>query len=66
MLLPLDVNGNTHYGYILFVHDQLEWALVDQSPEQSETECLFVDVAVYKIIDTLKTGLRYTHTSILA
>jgi len=28
-----------------FVHERLEWALVDQSPELSETEWLCVDVA---------------------
>jgi len=35
-----------------FVHERLEWSLVDQSPEQSETEWLCVDVAGYKIILT--------------
>jgi len=28
-----------------FVHERLEWSLADQSPEQSETEWLCVDVA---------------------
>jgi len=32
----------------------LEWSLVDQSPEQSETEWLCVDVAGYKIISVYK------------
>jgi len=34
-----------------FVHERLEWSLVDRSPEQSETEWLSVDVAVYKIVN---------------
>jgi len=34
-----------------FVHERLEWSLVDQSPEQSETEWLCVDVAGYTIIN---------------
>jgi len=32
-------------GLATFVHERLEWSLVDQSPEQSETEWLCVDVA---------------------
>jgi len=37
-----------------FVHEQLEWSLVNQSPEQLETEWLRVDdidIAGYKIIN---------------
>jgi len=29
-----------NYGLATFVHERLEWSLVDQSPEQSETEWL--------------------------
>jgi len=34
-----------NHGLATFVHERLEWLLVDQSPEQSETEWLCVDVA---------------------
>jgi len=37
-----------------FVHERLEWSLVDQSRDQSETECLCVDVAGYKIVNVYK------------
>jgi len=36
------------------VHEQLKWTLVDHSPEQSETECLCVEAAGYKIINLYK------------
>ena len=39
-----------NHGFATFVHERLEWSLVDQSPEQSETEWLCVDVAGYKIV----------------
>jgi len=45
--------SRTH-GLATFVHEQLEWSLVDQSPEQSETEWMCVDVAGYKIINVFK------------
>ena len=49
-----------------FVHERLEWSLVDQSPEQSETEWLCVDVAGYKIINVCKPPRsRFTPTAIL-
>jgi len=42
----------------------LEWSLVGQSPEQSETEWLCVDVAGYKIINVYKTPRsRFTPTA---
>jgi len=37
-----------------FVHERLEWSLVDQFPEQSETEWFCVDVAGYKIVNVYK------------
>jgi len=44
---------------------QLEWLLVDRSPEQSETEWLCVDVAGYKIINVYKPPRsRFTPTAI--
>jgi len=48
-----------------FVHERLEWSLVDQSSEQSETEWLCVDVAGYKIINAYKPPRsRLTPTTI--
>jgi len=48
-----------------FVHERLEWSLVDQSPEQSETEWLCVDVAGYKIANVYKAPRsRITPTAI--
>jgi len=48
-----------------FVHERLEWSLVDQSPEQSETEWLCVDVAGYNIINVNKPPRsRFTPTAI--
>jgi len=43
-----------NHGLSTSVHERLEWSLVKQSPEQSETEWLCVDVAGYKIIDIYK------------
>jgi len=43
-----------NHSLVTFVHERLEWSLVDQSPEQSETEWLCVDVAGYKIINFYK------------
>ena len=40
-----------NHGLTTFVHERLEWSLVDQSPEQSETEWLRVDVVGYTIIN---------------
>jgi len=37
-----------------FVHERLEWSLLDQSPDQSETEWLCVDVAGYMIVNVYK------------
>ena len=37
-----------------FIHEQLELTLVDQFPEQSETEWLCVDVAGYKVNNIFK------------
>jgi len=42
-----------NHGLAIFVHERLEWSLVGQSPEKSETEWLCVDVAGYKIIKRL-------------
>jgi len=42
------------HGFATFVHERLEWSLVDQSPEQSEAEWVCVDVAGYKIINVYK------------
>ena len=43
-----------NHGLATFAHKRLEWSLVNQSPEQSETEWLCVDVAGYKIINVYK------------
>jgi len=43
-----------NHGLAMFVREWLEWSLVDQSPEQSETEWLCVDVAGYKIVNVYK------------
>jgi len=56
-----------NHGFETFVHEQLELSLVDvdQSPEQSETEWLCVDVAGYKIINVYKPPRsRFTPTAI--
>ena len=54
-----------NHGLATFVHERLEWSLVDQSPEQSETEWLCVDVAGYKIVNVYKPPhLRLTPTTI--
>ena len=34
-----------NHGLATFVHERLEWSLVDQSPEHSETEWFCVEVA---------------------
>ena len=41
------------HGLATFVHERLEWSHVNQSPEQSGTEWLHVDVG-YKIIKVYK------------
>ena len=43
-----------NHGLAAFVHERLEWSLVDQSPDQSETEWLCVDVVGYKIANVYK------------
>jgi len=43
-----------NHGLATFVHERLEWSLVDQSPDQSETEWLCVDVAVCKNVNVYK------------
>jgi len=43
-----------NHSLATFVHERLEWSLVDQSPDQSETEWLCVDVAGYKIANVYK------------
>ena len=54
------------YSLATFVHERLEWSLVDQSPEQSETEWLCVDVAGYKIINVCNLPRsRFKSTAIL-
>ena len=42
------------FGLATFVHERMEWSLVDQSPEQSEIEWLYVDVGGYKTINVCK------------
>jgi len=62
--LPGSVLSRNH-GLATFVHERLEWSMVDQSPEQLETEWLCVDVAGYKIIKVYKSPcLRFTPTAI--
>jgi len=54
-----------NHGLATFVHERLEWSLVDRSPEQSETEWLSVDIAVYKIVNVYKPPRsRLTPTTI--
>jgi len=54
-----------NHSLAAFVHERLEWSLVDQSPEQSETEWLCIDVAGYKIVDVYKPPRsRLTPTTI--
>jgi len=54
-----------NHGLATFVHERLEWSLVDQSPEQSETEWLCVDIAGYKIINVYKPPRsQFTPTAI--
>jgi len=43
-----------NHGLATFAHERLEWSLVDQPPDQSETEWLCVDVAGYKIVNVYK------------
>ena len=54
-----------NHGLATFVHERLEWSLVDQSPDQSETKWLCVDVAGYKIVNLYKLPRsRLTPTTI--
>jgi len=43
-----------NHGLATFVQERLEWSLVDQSPELSETEWLCEDVAGCKIVKVYK------------
>ena len=45
---------NRNHGFATFVYERLEWSPVNQSPEQSETEWLCIDVAGYNIINVFK------------
>ena len=54
------------HGVATFVHDQLRWTLVDQSPATSETEWLCVVVDGYRIVNVYKpppTGLQASDLS---
>jgi len=54
-----------NHGLATIAHERLEWTLVDQPAEQSETEWLFVEVAGYKIINVYKPlPSRLTPTAI--
>ena len=54
-----------NHGLATFVLERLEWSLVDQSPEQSETEWLCVDVTGCKIVNVYKPPRsRLTPTTI--
>ena len=51
-----------NHGLATFVHERLEWSLAGQSPEQSETERLYVG---YKIINVYKPPhSQFTPTAI--
>ena len=43
-----------NHGLATFVHERLEWSLVDKSPEQSDTEWLWVYIVGYKIVNVCK------------
>jgi len=54
-----------NHGLATFVHEPLEWSLVDQSLELSETDWSCVDVARYEIINVYKPPRsRFTPTGI--
>jgi len=54
-----------NFGLATFVHERLEWSLVDQSPEQLGTEWLCVDIAGHKIVSVYKPPRsRLTPTTI--
>jgi len=54
-----------NHGLSTFVHERLEWSLVDQPPEQSETEWLCIHVEGYKVINVYKhPRSRFTPTAI--
>ena len=42
------------HGIAMFVHEQLSWSLVGQSPNTSEIEWLCIDIEGYKIINVYK------------
>ena len=59
------VLSSRNHGPATFVYEQLEWSLVNQSQEQSETEWLCVDVAGCKIINVYKPPCsRFAPTAI--
>jgi len=54
-----------NHGLATCVHERLQWSLIDQSSELSETEWLCVGVAGYKIINVYKPPRsRFTPTAI--
>jgi len=62
---PAGLILSRNHGLATFVHERLKWSLVDQSPEQSETDWLCVDVAGYKIVNVYKPPRsRLTPTTI--
>jgi len=62
--LAVSIPSRNH-GLATFFHERLEWLVVDQSSEQSETEWLYVDVAGYKIVNVYKPPRsRLTPTTI--
>ena len=46
------------HGLATFVHEQLRYTLLDQSPPTSEIEWLCVDVDIYKIVNVYKSPTR--------
>jgi len=54
-----------NHGLVTLVHGRLEWSLIHQSLEHSETEWLCVDVAGYTIINVYKPSRsQFTPTAI--
>ena len=47
-------NLSRNHNLATFVHNQMKWSLVDQSPDQIETEWLCIDVVGYKIVNVYK------------
>ena len=50
-----------NYGRGTFVHERLEWSLVVQSPELSDTEWLCVDVAGYRSLTSTNLHAHDSH-----